>query len=387
MREQNESAMSMSHSTRPAVRVGLAMPPKPPLAMLRRVLFAARLLRLDAFMVWDRLEDLFPRALWQPDIVRAADGASPHQFYDFQTTLGALARDAGHVRLGVAVAEAIRRHPVIIAQALLTLAHLTERAPILGLGAGERANLDPYGLSFVEPVARLEEAIQVIRLLFDGTAPHQFQGRFFALEAASFALRPPAGRTPRLWLGGQGPRLLRLTGEYGDGWYPVGSLTPAAYADKLAVIHRAATNAGRDPQRIAASFQPTLVVAPTTQAARRLLEHPLIRYLGLLLPATAWDDLGYQHPFGAGYRGYFDLVPERVPEREMRAAIATVPVEALSAIGLIWGTPNDVLRRMDDYVEAGARHFVPQVPALAISRRAAAYQTLMIRRIAARYRG
>lgn len=61
--------------------------------------------------------------------------------------LGHLASRAGRLRLGVGVTEAVRRNPVVLAQAMITLAHLTKRAPILGLGSGERENTVPYGLS------------------------------------------------------------------------------------------------------------------------------------------------------------------------------------------------------------------------------------------------
>ena len=63
------------------------------------------------------------------------------------------------MRLGVGVTEPIRRHPLLIAQAMMTLSHLTRRAPILGIGAGERMNLDPYGFDPSEPVTRLDEAL------------------------------------------------------------------------------------------------------------------------------------------------------------------------------------------------------------------------------------
>ena len=33
-------------------------------------------------------------------------------------------------------------------------------------------------------------------------------------------LNAPKGKTPEVWIAGHGPRMLRLTGEYGDGWYP-----------------------------------------------------------------------------------------------------------------------------------------------------------------------
>ena len=95
----------------------------------------------------------------------------PHEHFDYQALLGYLAGRTRHLRLGVGVAEPIRRHPVLIAQTMLTVAQMTKTAPILGIGAGERMNIDPYGLDFSHPVGRLEEALQIIRLCFSGPGP------------------------------------------------------------------------------------------------------------------------------------------------------------------------------------------------------------------------
>jgi phthiodiolone/phenolphthiodiolone dimycocerosates ketoreductase len=359
------------------IRFGVAFPPKPAFGTMRQALLLARALRLDSFLIWDHLEDLFPGALWTPETTwLAKENESPHQFFDFQTALGALASSAGRVRLGVAVTEPIRRHPVVIAQAMLTLAHVTKRAPILGIGAGERANVEPIGLSMESAVGRLEEALQVIRICFEqgGHGPLTFNGSRYQLDGARFDLQAPPGRTPRIWVGAHGPRMLRLTGQYGDGWYPTGAMSPGDYASKLRVIQDAARAAGRDPERIMPAFQATMLAAPTEREARALLDHPMIRYLGLLLSARDWAAVGHRHPFGDDHRGYVDILPENYAETELRAAIASVPAQELADTGLIWGTPERIVATMREYVDAGVRYIVPQLPGLSISGRDALFQ-------------
>lgn len=384
---QSQAAARSGH--RPRVRVGLAMPPKPPFGTVRQALTLARLLRLDSFMVWDHLEDLFPAALWNEETTWTARGsASPHQFLEYATVLGALAPRAGRVRLGVAVTDPIRRHPAVLAQAAVTLAHLTRRTPILGLGAGERTSLDPYGLNVDRPVSRLEEALQVIRLCLDqgGQQPLSFAGAYYQLDRANFDFQAPPGRTPRLWLGAHGPRMLRLTGQYGDGWYPTGALTPEQYAAKLGTIQAAARAAGRDPDRITPAFQATLLAAPTGDEARAMFDHPMIRYLALLLPASTWAERGHVHPFGGNFQGYVEILPETYGEAELRAALAAVPVADLADAGLIWGTPDQIVRRLHDYVDSGLRYIVPQLPGLMISRRAAMYNVRLLHTISREFR-
>ena len=357
----------------PRVAFALSASPQPPLRLLTTSLLFARLLRLDAFLVWDHLQNIFPRALWDQELTwLAAARRDPHACYDYQTILGALAKSAGRVRLGVGVTEAIRRHPVVIAQAALTLAHLTRRPPLLGIGAGERENTEPYGLDFTHPVDRLEEALQVIRLCFSATGPLDFAGRYFHLDRAVFGLAAVPGRTPELWIGGAGPRMLRLAGQYGDGWYPVGFFSPEEYAAKLAVIHAAARAAGRDPSAITPSFQPYILVAPSEREARAMASTRMMRFLGLLMPAERWRLLGLVHPFGEGFRGYVDFLPERPTRDELEAAMAAVPPELVD-VGAICGTPAQVAARLRDYADAGMRHVAPQIISAAVSRRMAVY--------------
>ena len=56
--------------------------------------------------------------------------------------------------------EAYRRHPVTLAQAFVTIDHLTRGRAILGIGNGERENVEPYGMAFTKRVGRLEESLE-----------------------------------------------------------------------------------------------------------------------------------------------------------------------------------------------------------------------------------
>lgn len=240
----------------PRVAVALNVSPKPPMRVLDASVAFARLARLDSVVIEDHFQEFLPTALWDEQLTWLANrAASPHEVFDFQVVLGHLAARAGRVRLGVMVTEPIRRHPVLIAQTMATLAHLTKRAPILGIGSGEAVNTEPYGLAVARPVDRLEEALQIIRACFSSTRPLEFDGTQFQLHGARMDLRPPPGRTPQIWIGAHGPRMLKLVGRYADGWYPAAVTTPAEYADKLAVIRKAAEDAGRDPEAITPSLE------------------------------------------------------------------------------------------------------------------------------------
>ncbi len=352
---------------------GMSVGTQPPLHRVNLLVRAARATGFDTAWVVDHFLGFFPRAIWDKEFSWIADpAASPHQFYDYQTLLGYLARRVGRLRLAVGVTEPIRRHPVLIAQAFLTLAHLTKRPPVLGIGAGEAENTVPYGLDFTTPVSRLEEALEVVRRCFAADGPFDFRGSHFTLDGALMDLRPPPGRIPEIWVASHLPRMLRLTGEHGDGWYPTLTMSPDEYAASLGVIQSAAREAGRDPAAITPGWQTYMVVGPTEKAARAHLETRGVRFLSLLTPATTWARHGLAHPLGPTHRGMIDFIPQRYGREELEEVLRAVPVDVIAREAFV-GTPRQVENQVAEYYDAGLRHLVLQPISALTSRRDAVF--------------
>ena len=340
-------------------------------------------MRLDSIMVIDHFQNVFPTAMWDSELTwLAAQRRTPNEFFDYQVLLGYLASRVGSMRLGVGVTEPIRRHPLLIAQAMMTLSHLTRRAPILGIGAGERMNLDPYGFDPSNPVARLEEALQIIRLCFDQPEPISFPGKHYQLDHATMDLKPAAGRTPQIWVAGHGPRMLRLTGRYGDGWYPAAVSSTDEYAHKLGIVRAAAADAGRDPGSITPALHRFMVVGRTEAEVRTMMNTRVIRSFGLMAPAELWRQAGSTHPFGERFNPLVDFIPDHYDRRTMDDAIAAVPQAVLTDGPLLWGTPQQVAAKLRTFAEAGMRHVVLAPVSGLVSKSAALYGLWATGRIA-----
>jgi phthiodiolone/phenolphthiodiolone dimycocerosates ketoreductase len=366
-----------------AVSVGLQVGTQPPLGALRAFLLGARAMRLDSAMVIDHFQNVFPTAIWDGELTwLASQRRSPHEFFDYQVLLGYLASRVGSMTLGVGVTEPIRRHPLVIAQAMMTLSHLTRRAPILGIGAGERMNIDPYGLDPSEPVSRLEEALQIIRLCFSQPGPISFSGKHYQLDHATMDLKPAARRTPQIWVAGHGPRMLRLTGRYGDGWYPTAVVSPDDYAHKLGVVRAAASEAGRNPASITPALHRFMVVGRTDSEVRTMLNTKVIRSFGLIAPAELWHRAGSVHPFGEQFNPLVDFIPDHYDRQTMDEAIAAVPHAVLTDGPLLWGTPEQIAAKLRSFAEAGMRHVVLAPVSGLVAKRAALYGLWATGRIA-----
>ena len=65
-----------------------------------------------------------------------------------------------------------------IAQSFVTLDHISRGHAVLGIGNGERENCEPYGLPWDHQVSRLDEALRIIRALWESRGqPVTFEGK------------------------------------------------------------------------------------------------------------------------------------------------------------------------------------------------------------------
>lgn len=310
--------------------------------------------------IWlpDHMVSFWPDSIWTPEFTDLAIASpSPHRHLDAMAVAGAAAVLTKNVPIATKVVDTVRRHPSMLAQTALTLDHLAKGRFILGLGSGEMENTVPYGFNFAKPVSRFEEAVKVMKLLWESDGPVNFEGQFFHLEHARMDTEPFEGRFPRIYIGSFAPRMLELTGRYADGWYPAGVHSPEEYAEKLKVIHESAERAGRDPLAIVPTYSaPSLIGEP--DEVSEMLEAPLIKAYVLQLPARAMQMHGYDHPMGNDWRGIHDLDPGKLTRDILLDLFKRVDTNALRAV-VPNGTTKEIARFYKGYVDAGAR--VPKI--------------------------
>lgn len=339
------------------LRIGFQDPTRPPHRLSQIVARLADRVRFDSYWFLDHFMGVVPPGMWSADLTQAARLIrSPDEFFDPFVVVGAIGAKTKRVRLGIAVTDTVRLHPAWIARAALTLQHTTKGRFILGIGAGERENLEPYGLSAEHLAPRCEEAIRVIRMLWAHREPVDFRGEYFTLEQASLALRPYLQRPPPIWVAAMGPRMLAITGRYGDGWLPHWQ-SVERYAASLSKIRDAAVGAGRDPKSVTPGLVLTCIVDGRHEDCHAALESPALRLAALLQDAAAWRQAGGEHPFGEAFRGIVDFVPTKMHREQVQAAMDKIPWEVVHAL-FPHGTPEQLAERVRAYYAAGLRHVI-----------------------------
>jgi len=205
--------------------------------------------------------------------------------FEAMTALAALAHHVPGKTVGQTVLSATFRHPSVLAKEAMTLDHVTGGRYILGLGAGWHIgehesfgiDLPPLGERF----DRYESTIRVLRALFSDDA-RSMPG--VTLDAPPFRLdgavmEPGSVRPggPGLWLGGQGPRGLRLAARYADGWNYASNLdgTLEGFIERRDLLVAACEAIERDPATLTLSVQ---IIIPPAPAPRRATFDQAVAY-------------------------------------------------------------------------------------------------------------
>jgi probable F420-dependent oxidoreductase len=143
-----------------------------------------------------------------------------------------------------------QRQTVLVAKQAAELDLLTEGRFRLGIGLGwNELEYQGLGMDFDTRVDRLEEQIEVLRLLWTHDIV-AFEGSHHVIDRAGILPRP--SRPIPIWLGTFGtsrPPLERI-GRVADGWMPLTPLGPHLER-AIGIVGQAAEQSGRDPASIA----------------------------------------------------------------------------------------------------------------------------------------
>jgi alkanesulfonate monooxygenase SsuD/methylene tetrahydromethanopterin reductase-like flavin-dependent oxidoreductase (luciferase family) len=170
------------------------------------------------------------------------------------TTLAMAAAQTHEATVGPFVMNVMNRHPALVARMASTLQIASGGRLILGMGIGGAPKEHAaYGMDFPpapERVARLEEAVAVIRALWTGgpvTRPSPF---YPLIDAAAYPVPMPP---PPIVIGGETRAGARLAGRIGDGW----SAFNDNFEEHLPEYLEALEAAGRDraDQQVLVGFQ------------------------------------------------------------------------------------------------------------------------------------
>ncbi len=276
-----------------------------------------------------RVEELGLHGLWRSDHFISDMGPPDRPCLETWTSLTALAFLTTRIEFGTLVSPMTFRHPALLARMAAAVDNFSAGRLTLGVGAGwNEAEHRIYGIPFPpvgERIRRLEEGIGVIRALWAG-GPVTLDGQYFPLREATGYPLPRQDPGPKILLGGDGERMLRLIARTADEWNStLGS--PEAYRQRRDLLVSHCLEIGRDPDAIARSWMGGLCIGST--------------------PAEVADRLAWSREFLANGATGPDLV--------------RISVDDLVRDGAwVAGTPDQVARRLSAWGQVGVRRVMLQ---------------------------
>ena len=322
------------------IRFGTKLPDHPLETTIKFARYAEKS-GLDSIWMVDHLVDI---------------NVNPWGAYFTWGVLSAIAAETRKVTLGTAVSDPHRLHPAVLAQAVMTLDHLSNGRAILGLGAGEATNLDPYSIPWDHPISRLSETVRVLKMFWTGK-PTSFDGDFFHIRNAFIKPKPIRSPHPPIWIAANSQRSMKITGQEADGWIPLACIhSPTAYAEKLKYIQTASEERGRSKESIEPAVFVHTAIDDDRDKAREMIEMPAKTMLLYWCPEV-FKEYGFES-------SEFHLLKTVYTKETAEALVKKareLPTKAIED-RFIFGTPSDCVRGIKRYLEAGARHFILVFP-------------------------
>ena len=119
-------------------------------------------------------------------------------------------------KIGSSIINIYSRSPTQIAMGAATVDTISNERLILGLGTSTKSIVEQFhGKKFVNPVQRMKEYIEIIRLALTGNKIN-YSGKLLSLENFSLLIKPPRVNIP-IYLAAVNQKMINLAWDIGDG--------------------------------------------------------------------------------------------------------------------------------------------------------------------------
>jgi limonene 1,2-monooxygenase len=181
--------------------------------------------------------------------------------------IAAAAERTRQIRLGTGVIQLGLHHPLVVADRMIFLDHLTKGRAMFGVGVGGGlpSDLKVFGLTREDAGRRLEESLDVILRLLESEEPVDEKTDWFELHDATLQLEPYSKPHPTFAMATTDPRNIELMGRLG-GQVLTGPI-PERVPDLFQHLEKGAATAGRAASRDQIVLSYAMHVAETRDEA------------------------------------------------------------------------------------------------------------------------
>lgn len=256
---------------------------------------------------------------------------------DPYVTLALLAKATYTANLGVGVTNPYTRHPASTASAIASLDEASDNRAVLGLGPGDKATLSPLGIEMERPLAKVRETVGTIRALWRGEE---------ALSNAKMGYTP--SREIPIYIGAQGPKMLKLAGEIGDGVL-INASHEKDFEFATGRIKDGIEKAGKKTEDVDVVAYTCFSVAEDEEEAFKAVS-PVVAFIAAGSPDAVLERHGLDLEKAAQIRNLLE-------KGKMKDAFGLVDESFVDVFSLT-GTPEQIIDKISNLTKAGVTQVV-----------------------------
>lgn len=265
------------------------------------------------------------------------------------TSLATILNYTDRVKIGPGVTNPYVLHPMGTAQTMASLAEIAPGRVVCGIGSGDKTTLEMANIPHEKPLATIREAVQIIRDITSGKRVN-LDGSIYKISGVKLNFKIP--QPVPVFVGAQGPKMLSLAAEIGDGVL-INASNPKDFETAFASIDEGLAKAGKKRSDIE-------VVAATAFSIDKDLE----KARQAAVPVVAFIVAGSPEPLlqkhGISVEAA-NKIKDAIVKGDWGNVFGQVKPEMMEAFSIV-GTPDVCIEKIDRLLKMGVTLFITGSP-------------------------
>ena len=267
-----------------------------------------------------------------------------------------IASQTERIEVGWGIISPYTRHPVQIAMEARVMQDVAgDGRFLLGLGAS-KIFMNEIGEGEkgkeVGPATVMRESLEIIRAMLSGHAV-EYRGKAFEAFAPPLKEEAHISRAPvKMYIAGTGPVMQKLAGSHSDGLLTASITTPEFVRYSRRNMEEGARKAGRDPSSLELGSVIVGSVAENSKKGKEGAREMAAMYLANKVQNIKGTADVLLESAGLSF-AEIQPIADAMEKGGRKAAARAVTDEVLEKACPIAGTPEECIRRLEDYRAAG----------------------------------
>ncbi|UCE97040.1 MAG: 5,10-methylenetetrahydromethanopterin reductase [Candidatus Bathyarchaeota archaeon] len=253
------------------------------------------------------------------------------------------------IRFGPGVTNPYMAHPIVTAQAVATLNEISPGRVVCGLGVGDRTTLEMVNMKPSKPLATIRESVKIIREISLGNNL-EMEGKIFTVSGAKLNFKPNS-RIP-IFVGAQGPKMLALAAEIGDGVL-INASHPHDIKNAMKHIEEGITRAHKSLVDLEIAAYTSFSIAKENKKAVKAVI-PVVAYIIAGCPPPVLEKHGISLETA-------DRIRNAIIRGKWKDAFILITDEMIETFS-ICGTPEKVVEKISKLINVGTTQVVAGSP-------------------------